>query len=70
MKLFELLSLTLRPGCLGAAQPALQQALASSREGVTLLGCWYSEIGPLNRVALLRASPAKTLAKPSASASC
>lgn len=54
MKLFELLSLTLRPGCLGAAQPALQQALASSREGVTLLGCWYSEIGPLNRVALLR----------------
>ncbi|WP_313025341.1 NIPSNAP family protein [Pseudomonas lopnurensis] len=57
MNAFELLQLTLRPGSLGVAQPALRDALAASTAGVTLLGCWYSEIGTLNRLTLLRGFP-------------
>ncbi|WP_028696473.1 NIPSNAP family protein [Pseudomonas cremoricolorata] len=57
---YELIRFTLRVRTPAQALPRLQQALAEARQGVELIGCWLSEIGPQNTVALLRrfASPA------------
>jgi len=50
---YELLRLELQPGSLSAAQASLQRALHAGRQ-VSLVGAWYSEIGPLNQLILLR----------------
>ncbi|NBF04639.1 NIPSNAP family protein [Pseudomonas sp. Fl5BN2] len=54
MKLYELITFTLRVGTVAQAMDCLEGRLADSVEGVSLLGCWASDIGPLNQIALLR----------------
>lgn len=54
MHLFELISFTLRVCTPAQALPRLRQALERAGEGVCLMGCWVSEIGPQNRIAVLR----------------
>ncbi|MHC2148877.1 NIPSNAP family protein [Pseudomonas sp. 210_17 TE3656] len=53
-QLFELIRLTLRVRTPPLALPRLQAALAQALEGVELVGCWVSEIGPQNTIAILR----------------
>lgn len=54
MKLHELLLFRVRAGTAPAALGRLRESLAGSAEGVRLLGCWLSEIGPQNQIAVLR----------------
>lgn len=54
MELFELWTFTLRVRTSQQALPRLQLALADAGEGVRLMGCWVSEIGAQNRIAVLR----------------
>ena len=54
MRLFELITFTLRVRTQAAALACLERALAEAGEGVTLFGCWASDIGPLNQIAVLR----------------
>jgi len=54
MKLYELITFTLRVRTVGHALELLQGRLAECAEGVQLMGCWVSEIGPLNQIAVLR----------------
>jgi len=51
---YELLRFTLRVRTPGQALPRLQEALQAALEGVELIGCWVSEIGPQNTIAVLR----------------
>lgn len=53
-ELFELIRFTLRVRSTQLALPKLKVALADALEGVTLSGCWVSEIGPQNTIAVLR----------------
>ncbi|HSC84305.1 MAG TPA: NIPSNAP family protein [Pseudomonas sp.] len=57
MRLFELLTFTVRVRTPALAMARIQQALAEEEVGGTLMGCWYSDIGPLNQIALLRGYP-------------
>lgn len=52
--LYELIRFTLRVRTPATALPRLQHALQDAGEGVELIGCWVSEIGPQNTVAVLR----------------
>ncbi|MBK5542524.1 NIPSNAP family protein [Pseudomonas sp. TH05] len=54
MKLYELITFTLRVRTVGHAMEQLQGRLGECAEGVQLMGCWASEIGPLNQIAVLR----------------
>lgn len=54
MKLFELLTFTLRVRTVPEALSRLEQSLRGVGEGVHLMGCWVSEIGSQNRIAVLR----------------
>lgn len=54
MELYELITFTLRVRTSAQALPRLQQALEEAPEGVSLMGCWLSEIGQQNRIAVLR----------------
>lgn len=54
MKHFELLTFTLRVRTVPQALPRLEQSLREAGEGVHLMGCWVSEIGQQNRIAVLR----------------
>ena len=54
MKLFELITFTVRVRTVATAMASLEQRLAQSAPGVVLMGCWASEIGPLNQIAVLR----------------
>ena len=54
MKHFELLTFTLRVRTVPQALPRLEQSLRETGEGVHLMGCWVSEIGSQNRIAVLR----------------
>lgn len=54
MRLFELITFTLRVRTTVDALARLEETLASSGPGCTLMGCWASEIGPLNQVIVLR----------------
>jgi hypothetical protein len=54
VKLFELLTFTLRVRTVPEALPRLEQSLQEAGEGVHLMGCWVSEIGSQNRIAVLR----------------
>ncbi|WP_176517507.1 NIPSNAP family protein [Pseudomonas faucium] len=52
--LYELLRFTLRVRTQAMALPRLQAALQEAGDGVELVGCWLSEIGPQNTIAVLR----------------
>ncbi len=54
MQLFELLTFTVRVRTVATAMACLEQRLPESLSGVVLMGCWASEIGPLNQIAVLR----------------
>lgn len=54
MKLFELLTFTLRVRTVPQALTHLEKTLNEAGEGVHLMGCWVSEIGAQNRIAVLR----------------
>ncbi|MEE1864875.1 NIPSNAP family protein [Pseudomonas auratipiscis] len=53
-QLYELIRLTLRVRTPSHALPKLQAALGHALEGVELVGCWVSEIGPQNTIAVMR----------------
>ena len=57
MQCHELIRFTLRVRTPAQALPRLQAALAEADDGATLLGCWVSEIGAQNVIAVLRAWP-------------
>lgn len=52
--LYEVIRFTLRVRTPGQALPRLEAALQDALEGVELVGCWLSEIGPQNTIALIR----------------
>ncbi|MBD1551145.1 NIPSNAP family protein [Pseudomonas typographi] len=54
MHLYELIRYTLRVRTPAQALPRLRATLQEAGEGVRLMGCWVSEIGPQNTVAVLR----------------
>ncbi|WDH20004.1 NIPSNAP family protein [Pseudomonas chlororaphis] len=54
MELYELITFTLRVRTPSQALPRLQQTLSDAPDGVRLMGCWLSEIGQQNRIAVLR----------------
>ncbi|MBS7661612.1 NIPSNAP family protein [Pseudomonas lalucatii] len=54
MRLYELITFTLQVRSPAVALARLERTLAETVPGCTLVGCWYSEIGPLNQVAVLR----------------
>lgn len=63
--LYELIRFTLRVRTPAQALPRLQSALEDAPAGIDLVGCWLSEIGPQNTIAVLRrlASPAVQVAE-------
>ena len=54
MKLYELITFTVRVRTVATAIDCLEQRLAVDDAAVKLIGCWASEIGPLNQIAVLR----------------
>jgi hypothetical protein len=54
MKLYELITFTVRVRTPAAALDILEKNLALPDVGGTLMGCWVSEIGPLNQVLVFR----------------
>ena len=54
MRLYELITFTLRVRTPAQAMARLRETLAEARDGCVLMGCWSSEIGPLNQIAVLR----------------
>lgn len=54
MKLYELITFTVRVRTVAIAMACLEQHLLAQGDGVKLMGCWTSEIGPLNQIAMLR----------------
>lgn len=51
---YELITFTVRVGTSAPALQRLEASLPFAVEGVIVLGCWVSDIGPQNRIALLR----------------
>ncbi|MDQ3203285.1 MAG: NIPSNAP family protein [Pseudomonadota bacterium] len=54
MKLYELITFTVRVRTVVNAMACLEESLSNAGAGVKLMGCWASEIGPLNQIAVLR----------------
>lgn len=54
MRLFELITFTVRVRTVAQALACIETALAEPEVGGTLMGCWASEIGQLNQIAVLR----------------
>lgn len=54
MTLFELITFTVRVRTPATALERLGEALRVERDGVVLMGCWLSEIGPQNQIVVLR----------------
>lgn len=54
MKYFEVLMLTVKVRTVLSALARLEVALKESVAGTHLLGCWTSELGPQNQIAILR----------------
>ncbi len=54
MKHFELITFTVRVATHGKAMARIQEALQAVDVQGELFGFWYSELGPLNQVAVLR----------------
>jgi hypothetical protein len=51
---YDVTILTVRPGTTPKALPQLNQWLGDTRIGGKLLACWFSELGALNQVLLIR----------------
>jgi NIPSNAP protein len=51
---YDVTTLVLRPGTTPKALPRLEQWLRETPLGGKLLACWFSEIGALNRILLIR----------------
>jgi hypothetical protein len=54
MRLFELITFTVRVRTVAQALVRIEAALAKPGVGGTLMGCWASEIGQLNQITVLR----------------
>lgn len=54
MKLYELITFTVRVRTPAPAMARLEQTLKGPEVGGTLCGCWASEIGALNQIVVLR----------------
>ncbi|MNO83869.1 hypothetical protein D3C76_751950 [compost metagenome] len=54
MRLFELITFTVRVRTVAQALAQIEAALDDPKVGGTLIGCWASEIGQLNQIAVLR----------------
>jgi hypothetical protein len=54
MKLYELITFTLRVRTPALGLKRLEETLQQALPGVQLVGCWVSEIGPQNQIAVLR----------------
>ncbi|UVM02873.1 NIPSNAP family protein [Pseudomonas laurylsulfatiphila] len=54
MRLFELITFTVRVRTVADALARIENELAKPEVGGVLMGCWASEIGPLNQIAVLR----------------
>jgi hypothetical protein len=54
MKLYEMITFTLRVRTPAAALQILEKTLMQPETGGTLVGCWASEIGALNQVMVFR----------------
>ncbi|MGE8065277.1 NIPSNAP family protein [Pseudomonas sp. NPDC089569] len=54
MRLFELITFTVRVRTVAQALAKIETALADPEVGGTLMGCWASEIGQLNQIVVLR----------------
>jgi hypothetical protein len=52
--LYDLTTLTVRPGTTPAALPRLHEWLNANYSPGELLACWYTELGALNRILLMR----------------
>lgn len=57
MTLYELITFTVRVRTPAEAMGRLQTSLQIHEPGVVLAGCWVSEIGPQNQIAVLRGFP-------------
>ncbi|MBB2175216.1 NIPSNAP family protein [Gluconacetobacter johannae] len=53
--LYETITVTVLPGTQTKVLADLHPLLLSLNDGGTFLGCWVSEIGPLNQIIILRA---------------
>lgn len=51
---YELATLTVRLGTLNAAVAAINDYIGAADARGTLLGCWFSDVGELNQIAVLR----------------
>src|ERR1700733_7755628 len=51
---YDVTTLTVRPGTTPQALARLEQWLLENRLGGKLLTCWYSELGALNQILLIR----------------
>ena len=54
MRFFELITFTVRVRNVADALARIELALAQPEVGGTLMGCWASELGKLNQIAVLR----------------
>ena len=54
MRFFELITFTVRVRTVADALAHIELALAQPEVGGTLMGCWASELGKLNQIAVLR----------------
>ena len=54
MRFFEMITFTVRVRTVAQALARIEKALAAPEVGGELMGCWASEIGQLNQIALLR----------------
>ncbi len=54
---YDVTAISVRPGTAPKAIATLEAPLTSGHAGKHLLACWYSEIGALNRILIIRHSP-------------
>lgn len=54
---YDVTILTVRPGTAPRAIAKLEAPLTSGHAGKNFLACWYSEIGALNQILIIRHSP-------------
>jgi hypothetical protein len=54
---YDVTTITVRPGTAPKAIAKLEAPLTAGHAGKNLLACWYSEIGALNQILIIRNSP-------------
>lgn len=59
MKLYELINITIKMGTAGTVAQGIQEYYSASETKGTLFGVWFSDIGQLNQVVVLRGFDAK-----------